>query len=114
MNDLLVITITRDPDNEPVELDYSWFRDGFIVSDLGGNDTVNSNRLEPGQLWEVVVTATDPWGLGTNSSASVTIANLPPVPLWSVTPSPPISGSVATLMQLAPLIQMEKFHPICG
>ena len=96
LNDLLAITITRDPDNEPVELDYSWFRDGFIVSDLGGNDTVNSNRLEPGQLWEVVVTATDPWGLGTNSSASVTIANLPPVPLWSVSPSPPISGSVAT------------------
>ena len=96
LNDLLAITITSDPDNEPVELDYSWFRDGFIVSDLGGNDTVNSNRLEPGQLWEVVVTATDPWGLDTNSSASVTIANLPPVPLWSVTPSPPISGSVAT------------------
>ena len=57
LNDLLAITITRDPDNEPVELDYSWFRDGFIVSDLGGNDTVSSNRLEPGQLWEVVVTA---------------------------------------------------------
>ena len=96
LNDLLAISRTEDPDNEPVVLDYSWFRDGFIVPDLDGNDSVNSNRLEPGQMWEVVVTATDPWGLHTNLSASVIIANLPPVPLWSTTPSPPISGSIAT------------------
>ena len=82
-----------DPDSEPVELNFTWLRDGFIVTDLSGQDRVDSERLEPGQDWEVLVTATDPWGLTANLSASVVIANLPPVPLWSTIPTTPISGS---------------------
>ena len=93
---LLAITQTMDPDSEPVELNFTWLRDGFIVTDLGGRDRVDSERLEPGQNWEVLVTATDPWGLTANLSASVVIANLPPVPRWSTLPSTPISGSTTT------------------
>lgn len=96
LSDLLVISRTDDPDDGTAELDYSWSRDGFIVSDLEGEDRVNSTRLEPGQIWEVVVTATDPWGLATNLSASVTIANLPPVPLWATSPSPSLPGATVT------------------
>ena len=93
---LFAITQTMDPDSEPVELNFTWLRDGFIVTDLIGQDRVDSERLEPGQDWEVLVTATDPWGLTANLSASVVIANLPPVPLWSTIPPTPISGSTAT------------------
>ena len=93
---LLAITQTMDPDSEPVELNFTWLRDGFIVTDLGGRDRVDSERLEPGQNWEVLVTATDPWGLTADLSTSVVIANLPPVPLWSTLPSTPISGSTTT------------------
>ena len=96
LSDLLSVTRSQDPDDEPVVLTYSWFRDGFIVSDLEDLDSVNSSRLEPGQEWEVVVTATDPWGLFDSLSSTVTIANVPPVSIWSVSPSPPISGALAT------------------
>ena len=96
LSDLLVVTISEDPDNEPIELDYVWFRDGFVIPDLDGFDRVDELRLEPNQEWEVIVTATDPWGLSTNSSASTIISNIAPTASWTVTPSPPLTGSLAT------------------
>ena len=96
LSDLLAVTVSEDPDDEPVDLDYVWLRDGFVIPELDGLDRVNQIRLEPSQEWEVIVTATDPWGLSANLSASVIISNIAPQASWSVTPSPPISGSLAT------------------
>ena len=96
LSDLLAVTVTEDPDDEPVELDYTWLRDGFVIPDLDGLDRVDQIRLEPGQEWEVFITATDPWGLSANLSASTIISNIAPVPSWTVTPSPPLPGSLAT------------------
>ena len=89
LSDLIAVTVTQDPDDEPVELDYTWSRDGFVIPDLDGSDRVDQIRLEPGQEWEVIVTATDPWGLSANLSAHTIISNIAPVASWTVTPSPP-------------------------
>lgn len=96
LSDLIAVTVTQDPDDEPVELDYTWSRDGFVIPDLDGSDRVDQIRLEPGQEWEVIVTATDPWGLSANLSAHTIISNIAPVASWTVTPSPPLPGSLAT------------------
>ena len=77
--------------------DYQWSRNGFHVPDLDGYSSVTSDRLEPGQTWEVTVFANDPWGLSSSASETVVIANLPPDAEWSTLPDPAVPGSEFSL-----------------
>ena len=94
LEDLVVLASSLDPDNEPLFFDVIWYRNGYQVSDLDGESLVPSERLEPGQIWEVEIIARDPWGLTSQSSAIVEISNLPPIPSWSTIPEISISGSM--------------------
>ena len=86
LHDLVAEAISEDPDQETVLFDYQWSRNGFHVPDLDGQSLVSSDRLEPGQTWEVTVFANDPWGLTSSASEMVIIANLPPVADWATSP----------------------------
>ena len=93
LHDLIAQASCEDPDEEIVQFDYLWTRNGFHVPDLDGQATVPSDRLEPGQTWSVTVTAIDPWGLTSSASEQIVIANLPPAADWSTSPNPAVSGS---------------------
>ena len=97
LHDLIVQVSSIDPDQETVLFDYQWSRNGFHVPDLDGYSSVTSDRLEPGQTWEVTVFANDPWGLSSSASKTVVIANLPPDAKWSTLPDPAVPGSEFSL-----------------
>ncbi len=97
LHDLVAEATSQDPDQETVLFDYQWSRNGFHVPDLDGQPSVSSDRLEPGQTWEVTVFANDPWGLTSSASEMVVIANLPPVADWSTSPDPAVPGSEFSL-----------------
>jgi len=97
LHDLVAEAISEDPDQETVLFDYQWSRNGFHVPDLDGQSLVSSDRLEPGQTWEVTVFANDPWGLTSSASEMVIIANLPPVADWATSPEPAVPGSEISL-----------------
>ena len=97
LHDLIVQALSVDPDQETVLFDYQWSRNGFHVPDLDGYSSVTSDRLEPGQTWEVTVFANDPWGLSSSASETVVIANLPPDAEWSTLPDPAVPGSEFSL-----------------
>ena len=94
LESLVVLTSSTDPDDEPLSFDIIWYRNGYNVPDLDGLLLVPLERLEPGQIWEVIVIVRDPWGLTNQSSESITISNLPPIPSWSTIPEIPLSGSM--------------------
>ena len=94
LEDLVVLASSIDPDEEPLFFDVIWYRNGYQVPELDGESLVPSERLEPGQIWEVKITARDPWGLSSQSSAIIEISNLPPIPSWSTIPEISISGSM--------------------
>ena len=94
LEDLIVLASSIDPDEEPLFFDVIWYRNGYQVPELDGESLVPSERLEPGQIWEVKITARDPWGLSSQSSAIIEISNLPPIPSWSTIPEISISGSM--------------------
>ncbi|MFL2498726.1 MAG: hypothetical protein ACJ0HF_02850, partial [Candidatus Thalassarchaeum sp.] len=97
LHNLVAQPTSNDPDEETVLFDYQWSRNGFRVPDLDGHSTVTSDRLEPGQTWEVTVFANDPWGLSSSASQLVMIANLPPVADWSTSPEPAVPGAEFSL-----------------
>ena len=94
LEDLVVLASSIDPDEEPLFFDVIWYRNGYQVPELDGESLVPSERLEPGQIWEVKITARDPWGLSSQSSAIIEISNLPPIPSWYTIPEISISGSM--------------------
>ena len=94
LEDLIVLASSIDPDEEPLFFDVIWYRNGYQVPELDGESLVPSERLEPGQIWEVKITARDPWGLSSQSSAIIEVSNLPPIPSWSTIPEISISGSM--------------------
>lgn len=94
LDDLVVLASSIDPDEEPLFFDVIWYRNGYQVPELDGESLVPSERLEPGQFWEVKIIARDPWGLSSQSSAVVEVSNLPPIPSWSTIPEISISGSM--------------------
>ena len=94
LEDLVVLASSIDPDEEPLLFDVIWYRNGYQVPELDGESLVPSERLEPGQIWEVKITARDPWGLSSQSSAIIEVSNLPPIPSWSTIPEISISGSM--------------------
>ena len=94
LEDLVVLASSIDPDEEPLFFDVIWYRNGYQVPELDGESLVPSERLEPGQIWEVKITARDPWGLSSQSSAIIEVSNLPPIPSWSTIPEISISGSM--------------------
>ena len=94
LDDLVVLASSIDPDEEPLFFDVIWYRNGYQVPELDGESLVPSERLEPGQFWEVKIIARDPWGLASQSSAIVEVSNLPPIPSWSTIPEISISGSM--------------------
>ena len=94
LEDLVVLASSIDPDEESLFFDVIWYRNGYQVPELDGESLVPSERLEPGQIWEVKITARDPWGLSSQSSAIIEVSNLPPIPSWSTIPEISISGSM--------------------
>ena len=94
LEDLVVLASSIDPDEEPLFFDVIWYRNGYQVPELDGESLVPSERLEPGQIWEVKITARDPWGLSAQSSTIIEVSNLPPIPSWSTIPEISISGSM--------------------
>ena len=94
LEDLVVLASSIDPDEEPLFFDVIWYRNGYQVPELDGESLVPSERLEPGQFWEVKIIARDPWGLTSQSSAIVEVSNLPPIPSWSTIPEISIPGSM--------------------
>ena len=94
LESLVVLASSIDPDEEPLFFDVTWSRNGYQVPDLDGESLVPSDRLEPGQVWQVTVTARDPWGLTNQASEEITISNLPPTALWTTIPEISLSGSM--------------------
>ena len=94
LENLVVLASSVDPDDEPLSFEVIWSRNGYQVSDLDDQTLVISERLEPGQVWEVTIIVSDPWGLTNQSSETVTISNLPPTPSWSTFPEVSLSGSL--------------------
>ena len=97
LHDLVVQAVSEDPDEEIVQFDYQWSRNGFHVPDLDGHAVVSSDRLEPGQTWGVTVIANDPWGLTSSVFEEIEIANLPPAADWSTSPDSPVPGTQFSL-----------------
>ena len=97
VHDLVAQATSEDPDEEIVLFDYQWSRNGFHVPDLDGQSVVSSSRLEPGQIWNITVIASDPWGLSTSASKEIAISNLPPMAWWSASPEPLIPGAMMSL-----------------
>ena len=97
VHDLVAQATSEDPDEEIVLFDYQWSRNGFHVPDLDGQSGVSSSRLEPGQIWNITVIASDPWGLSTSASKEIAISNLPPMAWWSASPEPLIPGAMMSL-----------------
>jgi len=97
LHDLVAQASSEDPDEEIVQFDYQWTRNGFHVPDLDGQAVVPSDRLEPGQVWIVTVIAIDPWGLTSSASEQTTIANLPPAADWATSPNPAVPGTQFSL-----------------
>ena len=94
LESLVLLSSSIDPDDEPLFFDVTWYRNGYQVPDLDDQSIISSDRLEPGQVWQVTVTVRDPWGLISQASETVTISNLPPMPLWSTIPEVSLSGSM--------------------
>ena len=94
LESLVLLSSSIDPDDEPLFFEVTWYRNGYQVPDLDDQSLVPSERLEPGQIWEVIVTVRDPWGLTSQTSEIVTISNLPPLPLWSTIPEISLPGSM--------------------
>ena len=97
LHNLVAQATSEDPDEEIVQFDYQWARNGFHVPDLDGQATVPSDRLEPGQTWGVTVIANDPWGLTSSASEQIVIANLPPAAHWSTSTDPAVPGTQFSL-----------------
>ncbi|MDP6886027.1 MAG: hypothetical protein QGI58_04000 [Candidatus Thalassarchaeaceae archaeon] len=97
LSPLVVHTTAVDLDGEPVSFHISWARNGFTVPDLDDSRSVPADRLEPGQTWTTTVTASDPWGVSSEIEAEITIANVPPTALFTISPEPPIAGAFITL-----------------
>ena len=78
-DELTIGTEIADVDGDDVEIvSVTWFRNGFREGSLDDATTVPATFLGPGQEWSVELVSTD--GEATVlSSASVTIANAPPI-----------------------------------
>ena len=76
--DELVAEITETPvDKNELTYIYTWSVDGSEVSDLEG-PTVPPERTTKGEVWSVVVSASDGKVVGNGFSAEITIQNTPP------------------------------------
>jgi len=75
----LIIT-TADADDDAVETEISWYRNGFLEGSLMNETSVPANLLGPGQTWAAHVTPIDTdMTSGQTAIASTTILNIEPV-----------------------------------
>jgi len=75
----LLIT-TADADDDAVETEISWYRNGFLEGSLMNETSVPANLLGPGQTWAAHVTPIDTdMTSGQTAIASTTILNIEPV-----------------------------------
>ncbi|MFK7927337.1 MAG: hypothetical protein AB8H79_04065 [Myxococcota bacterium] len=98
--DDLVLNITTqaiDPNaSDEVTLQIAWSVDGDGVSDLAGERTVPADRTKKGEEWEVSIVATDGKSPAEPVTASVIIANTPPVTTVTVGPDAPVANNDLT------------------
>ena len=67
-----------DPDGDPVEYTYQWFKDGLFVEELS-DPTVPPMETANGETWRVQVTPRDSLSAGPFAQSTITIRNTPPV-----------------------------------
>ena len=77
-SNLIVKIGYNDSDDNYVNISTQWSRNGFHVPDFDNMTLIPAERLEQDQSWSILVIATDPLGLYTNSYSSVVISNMPP------------------------------------
>jgi hypothetical protein len=92
----LVDTEALDPEGDDVSYHWTWYADD--VEALTGTPTVEDSRTLKGQVWKVVVTATDGEFESEEATASVTIGNAAPVmDAVSISPASPTTSDDLTL-----------------
>ncbi len=84
-----------DPNGDEVTLAYAWFVDGSARADLKGA-TVPAAETTKGQSWVVEVTASDDKEASPVGTATVIIANSPPVGTVEIIPALPTSAEGLT------------------
>ncbi len=85
-----------DVDDNILTHEIQWSRNGFHVPELDNMTYVLSERLAPGQIWDILVKISDPSGLSTTSSKSISISNNPPEPKIIMSPKIITPGAVIT------------------
>lgn len=85
---------TVDAEGDPVDLTWSWRRDGLGTAYTSPDVPGGTVR---GEQWEVTVVPSDPWGTGAGATATVVIGNAPPtVDSASLSPNPAYVGDTLT------------------
>ena len=80
MGPLNLVISTQDADEDVVETNITWYRNGFLEGSLTGELTVPTQLLGPGQAWAAHITPTDSEPAnGLTVIASTTILNIEPV-----------------------------------
>lgn len=72
-DDLLARYGVDDPDDDPVTVTLTWYRDGAVASDAGATSTVPAELTTVGEVWEVEVSASDGAATTVQRSSPVTI-----------------------------------------
>lgn len=93
-DDIVAEVTVNDPDDDPIDLTYSWTRNGQLTSFT--TNTVPGSEVTRGDTWSITVTATDDDGEGSSAVAAINIRNLPPV-VTSVSISPTTARSIDPL-----------------
>lgn len=88
-------TAASDPDGDPVTYAYAWSVDG-APSAASTSNTLPASATSHGETWGVAVTASDGFASSPAGTASVVIANTPPVAGISLTPSSATRSSTLT------------------
>ena len=75
---LSIVVPSIDPEGSGITYDFAWYKDGFLISDITGNE-VDSTHTTKNETWRVVVTPNDGTGDGEAAERTVVVANTLPV-----------------------------------
>lgn len=91
--ELTAIVEASDPDDQPVELTYTWKVDGTVVLQGVDRNVLDASRFSKHQEIELTVVPDDGVDEGEAATTTVTVRNTPPTqPVVSIFPEEPIPG----------------------
>lgn len=91
--DIVAVVEASDPDNQPVELTYTWTVDGATVLEGVDRHTLSADLFTKNKVIELSVTPNDGVDEGKAARATVTVNNTPPTtPSVIFAPEAPIPG----------------------